>query len=259
MAEAGIAFRGIEMNRCWIVILLTVAAFACATTAQAQTASELLVAELRAIGKQKPPGTVVAKVGDEPVTVDEVNRLMKVAMRDNKVVEAALPMIIATALDQVIKKKLITRFLDSKKIEASQAEVDASIKRKTGLLAKQGVSMAEFLAQNGMTEKAFREDQEWQIRWEKAISAYLTEENLEKYFAAHRQDYDGTEVRVSQILLRPNGALNVDKIKSIMERAKTIRDSIVGELTTFSEAAKKYSEAPSRAQEVTSASFRDMD
>jgi peptidyl-prolyl cis-trans isomerase C len=236
------------MNRCWIVMVLIVASFASATIAQAQNAAEILIAELRAIGQQKPPGTVVAKIGDEPVTVDEVNRLMKVAIRDNKVVDAAMPMIIATALDQVIKKKLIAKFLDSKKIVVSPADVDNLINRKGEAIAKAGSSLAEYLAQNGLTEKAFREDQEWQLRWEKALGAYLTEENLQKYFDAHRRDFDGTEVRVSQILLRPNGAFSVDKMKAIVERAKTIRDSIVGELTTFPEAAKKYSEAPSRAQ-----------
>jgi parvulin-like peptidyl-prolyl isomerase len=236
------------MNRCWMILVLTGALLAGAGGAQAQTATELLKDELRAVGRQKPPATVVAIIGEDPVTADEVNRLMKVAMRDKRVVEGTLPMIEATALDQVIKRRLITKFLDDKKIEASKSEVDAIIKRKAEGLAKQGSSLAEYLAKNSLTEQAFRDDQEWQIRWEKAVTTYLTEANLEKYFDAHRKEYDGTEVRVSQILLRPNGTLDADKIKSMADRAKTIRDSIVGELTTFPVAAKKYSEAPSRAQ-----------
>jgi parvulin-like peptidyl-prolyl isomerase len=236
------------MNRCGTVLVLAVGLLAWAEDAQAQTGTELLMAEIRAIGQQKPPGTVVARVGDDTVTADEVNRLMKLAMRGNKVVDDALPMIEATALDQVIKRRLITKFLDSKNIEASKAEVDVLIQRKAEALAKQGASLAEYLAQNSLTEQAFRDDQEWQIRWEKALRAYLTEANLEKYFEAHRKEYDGTEVRVSQILLRPNGNLDLDKFKSLTERAGTIRDSIIGELITFPAAAKKYSEAPSRAQ-----------
>lgn len=236
------------MNRCWIVLLLTVGSLATANLAQGQTAAELLREEIRAVGRQKPPGTVVARVGGEPITIDEVNRLMKVAMRDKKIVEAAVPMIEATALDQVIKRKLITMFLDSNKIEVSKAEVDALLKRKSEILAKQGSSLAEYLEINGFTQQSFREDQEWQLRWEKALTKYLTEANFEKYFEAHRREFDGTEIRVSQILLRPNGTLDVDKIEAMTQRAKTIRDSIIGELTTFSAAAKKYSEAPSRAQ-----------
>ncbi|HEY2837625.1 MAG TPA: peptidylprolyl isomerase [Pirellulales bacterium] len=236
------------MNRCWIVFLLALGLLASVGSAQAQTAAELLREELRAIGQQKPPDTVVARIDGEPITAAEVNRLMKVAMQDKKIIDAALPMIEATALDQVIKRRLVTKFLDSKKIEVSEAEVDAIVKKREEALTKQGGSMTDYLAVNGFTKQAFHEDQEWQLRWEKAIRTYLTEANLEKYFEAHRKEFDGTEVRVSQILLRPNGTLDVDRITTMTERAKTIRDSIIGELTTFPSAAKKYSEAPSRAQ-----------
>lgn len=236
------------MKRYGILLVAAVASLAWAGAARAQTAAELLREEVRAIGQQKPPGTVVARIGGKPVTIDEVNRLMKIAMRDKKVVAAAVPMIEATALDQVIKRRLVTLYLDNKKIEASKAEVDAMVKRKAEGMMKQQVTLDEYLAANGFTEQAFRDDQEWQIRWEKALRANLTDAALQKYFEAHRKEFDGTEVRVSQILLRPNGTVDYDKVKSLMERAKTIRDSIIGELTTFPAAAKRYSEAPSRAQ-----------
>jgi len=217
-------------------------------SAHAQAAADLLREEVRYVGKQKPPETVVARIGGEPVTAAEVNRLMKQAMRGRRIVEAAMPLLEANTLDQVINRHLITRFLDSKKIEVSDEEVDDAYKRRTESYKKQGSSIFEALAEMDITEKKFRDDLQWQLRWEKAVNSYLTEANFQKYFAAHRKEYDGTEVRVSQILLRPNGTVDEGKLKQLSERATTIRDSIIGELTTFAAAAKKHSEAPSRAK-----------
>ncbi len=42
--------------------------------------------------------------------------------------------------------------------------------------------------------------------WEKYLARYVTPQRLEAYFAAHRRDFDGTEMAVSHILLRPSAA-----------------------------------------------------
>jgi len=97
-----------------------------------------------------------------------------------------------------------------------------------------------------MTQAAYREEVEWELRWAKYLRGLLTDEVMDKYFQAHRQEYDGTELRVSHILLRPDGPLTPEQVDVLLARSETIRDEILGGLTAFDDAAKKYSSGPSR-------------
>ena len=46
--------------------------------------------------------------------------------------------------------------------------------------------------------------------------------------------------------MRPDGALDPEEVDTLKARAETIRDEILGELTSFEDAAKRYSGGPSR-------------
>ena len=72
---------------------------------------------------------------------------------------------------------------------------------------KQGGDLGSIRAQSGLTKAAFRDEIEWELRWAKFLRGVLNDERMEQYFEAHRQQFDGTELRVSHILLRPDGAL----------------------------------------------------
>ncbi len=40
--------------------------------------------------------------------------------------------------------------------------------------------------------------------WRKYVARYATDKRLATYFAAHHREYDGTQLVVSHILLRPS-------------------------------------------------------
>ncbi|MBI2824619.1 MAG: peptidylprolyl isomerase [Planctomycetia bacterium] len=208
---------------------------------------EALRTELETIGALKPSGTVAAKVDGEPVDVSDVNRLLKMSLRDRPLPKDAIPMLEATALDQVINRRLITLFLDRNKISVTEADIDKTIAEREKAFVKQGTPLAEALGQNGLTAEEYRDQVEWELRWAKYLRSYVTDAELEKYFQAHHQDFDGTEVRVSHILFRPSGEVDEAKVKELTDRAGKLRDEIIGQLSTFAEAAKRYSDGPSRA------------
>ncbi len=214
----------------------------------AQVTADVLRTELRAIGKLQPPDTVVARVGEDEVLAGEVNRLAKIAMRNRTISDDAIPVLEATALDEVIDKRLVGLYLDQAKVKVTEAEIDAAVERAQKNLTDSDKSFAEMLGDEGYTAKMYRDKVEWDLRWKKFLRSYLNDAQLEKYFQAHKQEFDGTDVRVSQILLRPTGPLDPKHLKELSERATSIRDAILGEVTTFEDAAKRESDAPSRAQ-----------
>lgn len=203
-------------------------------------------AEMIAVSALKPPGTIVAKVAGKPVDVAAVNRLVKVALHGRPVSKAALPGLEAQALSQVINRRLVELYLDSQKVSVTDAEIDKAIAEREKEMQKQGTDLAVIRAESGFTAAAYRDEVKWELRRNKFLRGVLTDEQLEKYFDAHRQQFDGTELRVSHILLRPDGALTPDEVDSLSARADSIRDEIIGDITTFEDAAKKYSSGPSR-------------
>ncbi len=83
--------------------------------------------------------------------------------------------------------------------------------------------------------------------WRKYVARYATEERLASYFAAHHRDYDGTQLVVSHILLRPS-ADGAKTTEELLKQAEKIRAEIVADKLTFADAAKKYSAGPSRKE-----------
>jgi parvulin-like peptidyl-prolyl isomerase len=203
-------------------------------------------AEIMAVALLKPPGIVAANVAGKPIDVAEVNRLVRLTLRTRPASKAALPGLEAQALEQVINRRLVNLYLDSKGVSVTDAEIDKTIADREKLFKKQDSDLADIRGQSGLTQATYRDEIKWELRWAKYLRAVLTDERMEKYFEAHRQEYDGTELRVSHILLRPDGPLSPEQVDVLLARAETIRDEILGGLTEFSDAAKKYSSGPSR-------------
>ena len=85
-----------------------------------------------------------------------------------------------------------------------------------------------------------------QLAWNKVVRRLATDENLQKIFDQFHEQFDGTQRRVSHILLRPDGPADQEKIKALLDEASKLRDQITAGTVTFDAAAEKYSAGPSR-------------
>lgn len=214
--------------------------------ARAEDEYAAIRAQVEAIGALKAEGTIVAKVGQESIDVAEVNQLLRQSLRERSVPKAALPMLMAQSLEQVIQKHLVSQYLDQQKVTVTPAEIDAAYDRVSQNLQKQGVGIGDFLSRRNMSKEEYRQQLAWEERWAKYLAAQLTDEELEKFFEANRAHYDGTELRLSQILLRPSGEPSEEKTKALVAKAEQIRQEIGSGQVTFAQAAERYSDAPSR-------------
>ena len=97
-----------------------------------------------------------------------------------------------------------------------------------------------------MTEADLKRQIEWDLTWKKFLARYLTDERLASYFNSHRREFDGTQISVSHILLRPKAGAGPQATAALVQQAQTIRREIASGKITFADAAKKYSTGPSR-------------
>jgi parvulin-like peptidyl-prolyl isomerase len=187
---------------------------------------------------------VAATVQGVPVTMGELQREVRRVLPAGEVPAAARKILEAKALDQLVDRQLILRQLASSQIAASTADVDRVVERLKKQLDERKSSLAEHLRQAELDEAAFRRFVAWQISWERYLTRFMTEENLQKYFEQHVREFDGSELRVAHLLLKAKPQDDAAAISARLAKAREIRAEIETGKLTFAAAVKQHSQAP---------------
>lgn len=190
--------------------------------------------------------TVAALVDGQPIFTREVERLVRQAAGGaGEVNPAALPLLKAQALDELVKRRLVLAYARQTGSGPSAAEVEAALAEMQTALKAQGRALEDWLAAEGLDAEELRGELRWKLTWEKYLARYLTDQRRCAYFEAHRRELDGTEVVVSQILLRPPDDAGPEAIEQLAAQAEALRGRILAGELSFAEAARRYSAAPS--------------
>ncbi len=189
------------------------------------------------------PAHVAATVDNEAIGAGEVEREIALALRGQKLTGEALARLRKHALEQVIDRHLVLRYLQANKQVASQEDIDFALARLVRQLKAKDTALAVHLKNIGMTEGELRQELLWKISWARYVEARSTDDNLKKYFDMHRPDFDATELKVAHILLTVSAGDNA-KLQAALQRATAIREDITSNKMTFAETAKKHSQAP---------------
>jgi parvulin-like peptidyl-prolyl isomerase len=230
----------------WTCLVLCIAVVAGPRAVFGQLSN--LRAELQVAGALKAAGTVVAQVDNEKIDAADVNQVIKQALRGRQVNKEALAGLEAQVLEKVIADRLVAKFLDSQQINVSDAELDATLQTFKNQLASQKRSLVDYLTAIDMTEAAFRKDAARKLRWAKYCQTAINDAELQKFFDAHRADYDGRELQVSHVLFRAERPLDQAAQDALQKKAEEVRAEIESGKISFADAARKYSAGPSRRQ-----------
>jgi parvulin-like peptidyl-prolyl isomerase len=193
-----------------------------------------------------PLDAVVATVNGEKLCVRDVERLVAEATGGRAVVAEGLPRLRAEALEQLIHRKLVLAELMRRKLLPAEQEVEAALDALRQQLARRQIAFDAYLEQRLHTEESLRRQIVWDLAWRSYVLSQLSEQALQQAFARHQKHVDGTEVRVSHILLRVPDAKDAASLQAAIDRAQRIREEIVAGQLTFAQAAEKYSAGPSR-------------
>lgn len=191
---------------------------------------------------------VAARVGEQPITVAEVERLVNVATGSRASDPAALAQVQAQALTALVNQRLIESACRRLGIEPAEGEVAARRDQLRQQLVAQGRSLEQALAERGLDEAHLLVELAGQLLLEKYAQTQLTPEALEQFFAAHRAEFDGTQWRVAQVLFRPAGRFSREALARTVVEAQRVRAEIDAGRLSFDEAARRYSAGPSRRQ-----------
>jgi parvulin-like peptidyl-prolyl isomerase len=230
-----------SMNGTFVRYLFAAAALAC-----------LLNLAVLALGQDEPNDEpdpkadplVVATVNGDPVYIGEIEAGYAELSKLRGATSGGPDYTKAKLLRDTINKRLVEQAMERDGSYVDQAQVNREMARIEAQLKEARTTLAAFSRQRGVGPEVARHEVVWALTWNKYLERNLSDA-LEAYFNQHRQDLDGTEVRASHILLRPQRS---GDSKNQIKRAEQIRAEIESGKLTFEQAAEKFSAGPSREQ-----------
>lgn len=191
---------------------------------------------------------VAALVGDVPIYVEEVESELARTINSAETAAKAGPALKAAMLRQLVEQQLVLAYLEQSNQAISDAFVERAVDDLKQRLAAKKIPFAKHLAAVGMSEDALRRHLKWRYSWKLYVDKKVNQEALNKYFEANRRDFDGRQVRYSQILLRPAKENDQAAFDQAVAEAKKMRKQIESGELSFAEAAKQFSQSPTAEQ-----------
>jgi peptidyl-prolyl cis-trans isomerase C len=186
-----------------------------------------------------------AVVNGEPITMTELESILKQVPTPVAVPESVAKDLRRRALSTLIDDTLMQQFLKSKAPEVTPAEVDQKLAEMDATLRKEKKTIADFCKENGQTVEQLREGLTYMLRWVAWTKGHIGDADVQRYYEKYKDFFDGTKVRVSHIVLRPQtGATEADLAK-IRAQLTDLRAQIVAGKLDFAAAAKAHSQCDS--------------
>jgi len=151
-------------------------------------------------------------------------------------------------IEQLVENELLRQFLADRRAEVDPKRLAAAVEAIKNRLRADKLDPEKTLRNLGYSDNALRRDFSLPIAWEYHLGRVLTQQSIRDEFDRHRSQYDGTEVRASQIFIKSPASDPESKRRAAEEKLRTIREQIVAGKIGFAEAARRDSEAPSREQ-----------
>jgi len=150
------------------------------------------------------------------------------------------------ALDMLIDDLLMRQFLKKTGIQVSPAEVTKELDDLNQGLAKQKKTFQEFLKDTDQTPEQLRADIVARLQWRGYMMAKVPDPVLKAYYDQNKVFFDKVFVRASHILMRvPAKASDAEKA-AVRAKLIALRQDILAGKIDFAQAAKTYSDCPSK-------------
>jgi hypothetical protein len=193
------------------------------------------------------PGKLAATVNGEAIPMEEVELFLKQRPVPPQLSDEQRRQIRLEVVGMIVDDHLLQQFLRTNAPAVKDTDVTKWLVELEKSLKSQGHTLAEFYKERGLNEQRVRQNVSSMLQWVGYVNAHLTEADLKRYYDENKDFFDQVSVRASHILVRvPPAATDADRQGAQIQLAK-LRQEIVTNKIDFGEAAKKYSQCPSKA------------
>lgn len=208
--------------------------------------------------KNAPPSAALATVGGYEITEQAVLRWLRKTLPHleadpaptnptQRTLSSYHPSLVKGALDHLVNRQIVLRYLRAKGIEVSRDEIKLDLEKLSDRLVQIGQSLEGYLKEEGISERELETDFEWEIAWERYLKKVLTNEYLEQHFSRHRRRFDRSEMRVAHLLIAKDDLSEADKVKLADEIYKKLQATPGDEIDqAWNSAVAQHSQAPTK-------------
>jgi parvulin-like peptidyl-prolyl isomerase len=229
-----------------LLLLLGVLTALAGPNASSQDTEPTAAEETEPAAESEAEAEVIATVGTTRLTRADLEQAVRRRSGGRPVPADQQDRLQALAVGDLVEQALLRAEIERRQVEVTDGEINDQIAQLSTELTARQSSLDAFLAGAGLDHEGLREQVRFDIAVPKVILPMITEDVMRQVLAMHRYDFDGTRVRASHIILRPEASSGPNAITAVLARAERIRADILAEELTFAEAAERYSAGPSR-------------
>jgi parvulin-like peptidyl-prolyl isomerase len=212
-------------------------------TACALGASSAAIAQTGSGPVRRDPSAVLVTVNGKPITENQLaiyRFLHKLPERD--AVESR-----KSDLEQLVENELLRQFLTDRRAEVDPQRLAAAVKAAKEQLKRENRDPDKLFQNSRLLDALLRRELSLPMQWQIHLGRVLTQPVIRDEFDRHHAEFDGTEVRASQIFLKLPAGADATQVKAAEQKLAELRAEIVAGKITFADAARKDSEAHSAA------------
>jgi len=193
-----------------------------------------------------PPAAspVVVRINGIPVTAEE----LQLEFFSSQLPENASPADRMKLVNRLIDRYVIRQRLKSIPVEPSEEGLQQEIASLLQLSARTGETPEAVLAKLKLTQSGLRELLWTDAAWKSYARSMITQSHLSAEWELRQQQYDGTRLKASQIVLLVPPAADSRVWEAKSQFLWDLRQKITEKMLTFEEAAKQHSDSPSKTK-----------
>lgn len=191
----------------------------------------------------KPASRVLAIVNGESIISEDVEGHLD-SMR---VPADRRDSVRAKVLDVMIENTVLIQHLEKQKVTFDEVAVDAQISQTRKRLEAQGLDFAATLGQFGLTEQKLRRQLAARSRWINYVKTQFNDEQAQAYLDEHHEEFDGTTVRASHILVMAKADVDAGTRASAKSKLAEVQKELKSG-KAFADLARRHSDCPSKEQ-----------
>lgn len=188
---------------------------------------------------------VAATVANQVITVAEAEAFFERTIGERVLTENVKLELQAKALEQLVGQLLVMEYLRTSGKLASDEDVQLALERLQEELASIEQSLEKYLAQQRLTRNGLTNRTRFQMSWQRYLDSTLTEDNLRRHFENHLRELDGSQMRVSHLLLKTND-IPTEDLGSILDQVAQIRQQVTEGKIAWVDAVRTHSQAATR-------------
>jgi peptidyl-prolyl cis-trans isomerase C len=150
-------------------------------------------------------------------------------------------------LEQLIENELLREFLADRRAEVDSQRLAAAVKAAKEQLKRENRDPDKLVSNSRLLDSLLRRELSLPMAWQVHLGRVLTQQTIRDEFERHKSEFDGSEVRASQIFLKLPANADATAVQAAHEKFARIRAEIVAGKIGFADAARRESQAPSAA------------